>query len=383
MAQFPKLQEFRKPALALVSLLAKILSSPDSKEIRELRATRLIEQQLIVPTTDNARRYLGCLMKAYVHYFTQDTQPISETTITAKLDALIKGDFEVQGEPKNPKNLQIEAIQNNERLRETETPAITTNSANYWALMEIMRMEMAREFGNETIAKHLAASTAYLRCNQNAAHIAEVEQAFCDAVNAHQCNPFKEATIFEFGGYRSALATPDGKTATPLIKLFKTYTDYTPKRVACISTGDADYISADNPGKFAEMTQRNEKFDYVIASNIFCIGAASGPSSATCGERLLSDLLPHLTHALKDEGKLVVSNVSVDGLDLPIVAQEQEVHLNQLGIRQQAQRLPLYTEDESIMAGLSVFTRDYHSDTPLADMMPHSTSKKADGPQRG
>jgi len=366
-------EAFFAPALALVPKIIQIIATHRTEnadsQLRLREAQELIEQELLTENRNDAEIYLGCLLKAYLHVLPIADNPHDSDAqrFTNDLNTFIRGNYHVRGLA----DVKAEWYQSSPlstMIKADESPAIIAiNNGNRLAMWKICETELNNQWNNPYIAKAIAASTISLDATKSGM------RALCDELTKHGCNPYKNASVFEFGGYVNALhEKAPNKFNFPLIALFKEYIDYTPNYIGQSDDRSPLHVSLQNPQAFQSMLYAAERFkqDYIIASNIFCRGAIATdlPKEKRSIEDkkhfkqmvFAKDLMPYLAHMLKDKGKLVISNTAKDGLDFT----NKPEWIKKLGLRVAEGNAPLVNLAQED-AGIYVLQRDHTLRPPI------------------
>ena len=318
------------PALALVPELAEIVRSfRDANRCIQYndqiecfsQTSNLIEEKLLANASSDAQLYLGCLLKAYMYALTRAASP---RHLEDDIRSFIQGNYQIKGEaPINDVHIPgyPYGVLEGDNI-------IATSRANHLAMWKIVECELARQYHNPELARRFAASTARLLAGRPTTSEPEAVYTitlshFVESIIEHDCNPFAKARIFEFAGQASALThNNDRKCAlvrSRFIDLFKSYQDYTPNGSGCAKECDQGFVSLSQPGDFFQSIQKwsgKEKCDYVIASNVFCLGASKFDSLSHKQKinENIRNILPHLANIVKDNGKIIISNTARDGI---------------------------------------------------------------------
>jgi hypothetical protein len=307
------------------------------------RAANVVLDKQLEHATSSAEAYMYSLLKAYIHVMV--VEKAIPRDIAQDLRTFILGDYNVCGalleNGRFHSRTEMEEIQEAQRKsythfiamgedalqrcdptlhKELYDPPVATIAipvGNHLAVWKICEKELTKAFGDKDVGKRLAASTARLFVNRTsmkengnvlAPALIQAQKIFVKNVTEQECNPFRKARVMEFAGNQRAF-TPSN---FPVIALFQHYQDYTPELEYCISPEAGSYAKLANPGALFTKTHHwdeKQKYDYLIASNVFCKGAVEQDY-----QKLVPDLLPLLANCLRDNGKLIISNTAPDGI---------------------------------------------------------------------
>jgi len=324
-------------------------------------AITLIEEQLI-KDGDNAEVYLGCLLKAFI-----TGEKYLSNLANGSIETFIKGDFRVSGDY-NPRKDTYYSKNIAFNIEETDRLAI-------WRIVEdcLIKAFSANAGDNpydkkdaENAARHLAKSTMCLFVDPNTKAL----ESLVSSLQKEKLNPFKDKRVLQFSGYQHSMK----KEKFPFLSLFGKYVDYTPIKSHILHDQHLERVSIKTPQFLKSALE--DKYDYVIAGNVFAKGVVVTTDPVTKAEKPANNaenlwgLMAVFSNVLKDGGKVVVSNITNDGVVLSLPRGEHRYGLvadvPDFPDNKNVSTHPIYnngewstSDGEPWKCGVYTFTRDY------------------------